>query len=95
MKKIMLMAATVMMSLAANAQNPDGLKKVMSASNYSEANGLLKTVAATMTNVEKAKAYNKLVDLAITESTKAEEGAVKAQLAQNTDEMNKLNIPLS
>lgn len=92
MKKIMLMAATVMMSLAANAQNPDGLKKVMSASNYSEANGLLKTVAATMTNVEKAKVYNKLVDLAITESTKAEEGAVKAQLAQNTDEMNKLNI---
>ncbi|MCM1080064.1 MAG: hypothetical protein NC344_11285 [Bacteroidales bacterium] len=91
MKKIMLMAATVMMSLAANAQNPDGLKQVMAASKYSEANELLKTASATMLSTEKAKAYNKLVDLAIAECTKAEENAVKAQLAKDDADMNKQN----
>lgn len=87
----MLMAATVMMSLAANAQNPDGLKKVMSASNFSEASELLKTASGTMLSTEKAKAYNKLVDLAVAECTKAEENSVKAQLAKDEAEMNKQN----
>ncbi|MDE5986974.1 MAG: hypothetical protein K2H16_06815 [Prevotella sp.] len=91
MKKIMLMAATVMMSLAANAQNPDGLKQVMSASKYSEASKLLKTASETMLSTEKAKAYNKLVDLAVAECTKAEEAAVKAQLSKDDAEMNKQN----
>lgn len=91
MKKFMLMAATVLMTLAANAQNPDGLKQVLASKSYSEANEMMKTLAESMTNEEKAKAYNKLVDLAIADNDKAEKKALEAQIAKNDEEMNKQN----
>lgn len=91
MKKFMLMAATVFMALAANAQNPDGLKQVLASKEYKEANELVKAQAQTMANEEKAKAYNKLVDLALTDYDKAEKKALEAQLAKNDEEMAKQN----
>lgn len=89
MKKFILMAATVLVTLAANAQNPDGLKKVLGAKDYKEANEMMKTLAESMTNEEKAKAYNKLVDLAIADNDKAEKKALEASLAKNEEEAAK------
>lgn len=83
----MLMAATVLMTLAANAQNPDGLKQILKADKYSEANEMVKNLAESMTSEEKAKAYNKLVDLALADNEKAEKKALEAQLAKNDEEM--------
>ncbi len=87
MKKTVTSLMLVAMATALYAQNPDGLKQVMSAEKYSDAKELVKGAEGTMTNVEKAKAYNKLVDLALAESNKAEEKALKAQVAQNATEM--------
>lgn len=91
MKKFITMAAAVLVTLAASAQNPDGLKQVLAAKSYSEANEMVKTLAESMTNEEKAKAYNKLVDLALADNDKAEKKALEAQLAKNDEEMNKQN----
>lgn len=91
MKKFMLMAAAAFMTLAANAQNPAGLKQVLAAKEYKEANELLKAQVETMTSEEKAKAYNKLVDLAIADNDKAEKKALEAQIAKNDEEMKNQN----
>lgn len=87
----MLMAAAAFMTLAANAQNPAGLKQVLAAKEYKEANELLKAQVETMTSEEKAKAYNKLVDLAIADNDKAEKKALEAQIAKNDEEMKNQN----
>lgn len=79
----MTMAATVLVTLAANAQNPDGLKKVLACKNYNDAAALVQAEAGSMISEEKAKAYNKLVDLALAENKKADEEVVKAQLAKD------------
>lgn len=89
MKKFMLIAATMLMTLAANAQNPDGLKQVLASKEYKEANELVKAHVEAMSSEEKAKAYNKLVDLALAENEKAEKKALEAQLAKNDEEMAK------
>lgn len=91
MKKFMLMAAAAFMTLAANAQNPNGLKQVLASKEYKEASELLKAQVETMTSEEKAKAYNKLVDLALADNDKAEKKALEAQLAKNEEEMTKQN----
>lgn len=91
MKKFMLMAAAAFMTLAANAQNPTGLKQVLSAKDYKEANELLKAQVESMTSEEKAKAYNKLVDLAIADNDKAEKKALEAQIAKNEEETKNQN----
>ena len=87
MKKTVTSLMLVALATAAYAQNPDGLKQVMSAEKYSDAKELVKGAEGTMTNAEKAKAYNKLVDLAVEDNTKAEEKALKAQVAQDATEM--------
>lgn len=83
MKKIMTMAALLTMALAANAQNPAGLKKVLSCKSYSEAAAAVQAEVGGMISEEKAKAYNKLVDLALSENKKAEEETLKAQMAKD------------
>lgn len=86
MKKIMLMAAAAVMTLAANAQNPTGTKQVLAAKSYNEALNIVKAQEGTMTSAERAKAYNQLVTLALADYKDAEEKAVKAQLAKNEGE---------
>ena len=92
MKKTVTSLMLVALATAAYAQNPDGLKQVMSAEKYSDAKELVKGTEGTMTNAEKAKAYNKLVDLAVADNTKAEEKALKAQVSQDAAEMAAQNI---
>lgn len=91
MKKFMFMAAAALMTLAANAQNPAGLKQVKSAKEFNAAKAIVDAEGATMTAAERAQAYNKLVDLAINEYTKAEERSVKAQVAQKADEQKAID----
>lgn len=86
MKKFMLMAAAVLMTLSAGAQNADALKAVKGAKKYSEANEIMKTQAESMTNQEQAQAYNAMVKLALSEYQKAEAKAVEAQVKQDADE---------
>ena len=83
MKKIMIMVLAAIATMTASAQNPDALKQIKGAKTYADANAIIAAQAASMTNAEKAQAYNKLVDLALSEYTKSQEKAVKAQLAKD------------
>ena len=65
MKKVMMMAMMLVASATAFAGDSDALKAILKASNYSEAQSLINSTLAQLANdAEKAKAYNKLVDLA-------------------------------
>lgn len=84
MKKLTLTMLAAALCSAAFAQNPDAVKQALAATKYSEASAVLKEQGESMISEEKAKVYNKLVDLGIADNAKAEEAAVKAQL--NKDE---------
>ena len=65
MKKLMMMAIMFVASAAAFAGDSDALKAILKAKTYAEAEQLLKSNLSQLAdNAEKAKAYNKLVDLA-------------------------------
>ena len=71
MKKVMMMAMMLMASTMTFAGDSDGLKAIMKSKNYDEAAQLLTTNLASLADAsEKAKAYNKLVDLAMEKVTK-------------------------
>ena len=87
MKKIMILAMMMVASATAFAGDSDGLKAIMKAKTYDDANQLLKqNLASLADNAEKAKAYNKLVDLAMTkynaESTIQTENQVNKQMGK-------------
>jgi len=66
MKKMMMMAIALMASSMTFAGDSEALKAVMKSKNFAEAAQLLKTNLGQMAdNAEKAKAYNHLVDLAM------------------------------
>lgn len=66
MKKIMLMAMFLVATAATFAGDSDALKAILKAKTYADAENLLKTnLAQLANNEEKAKAYNKLVELAM------------------------------
>lgn len=85
MKKLMLMAAAMIMSVAANAQTSPEAKALKKIKTYAEALTAVKAAEAQLSPEDKAFAYNKLVDLAIAESNKAEKAALEAQIAKNND----------
>ena len=65
MKKIMMMAMMLVASATAFAGDSDALKAILKAKTYADAETLLNSSLASLANdAEKAKAYNKLVDLA-------------------------------
>ena len=65
MKKLMMMAMMLVASATAFAGDSDALKAILKASDYAEAQSLIKSSLAQLANdAEKARAYNKLVDLA-------------------------------
>ncbi len=65
MKKLMMMAMMLVASATAFAGDSDALKAILKAKDYAEAQSLINSSLAQLAdNVEKAKAYNKLVDLA-------------------------------
>jgi hypothetical protein len=66
MKKLMIAALMLLGTSAAFAGDSDPLKAILKAATYAEAESLLKSNLSQLTdNAEKAKAYNKLVDLAM------------------------------
>lgn len=70
MKKFMMMAMMFVASATAFAGDSDALKAIMKSKDYAEAAQLLKqNLAQLADNAEKAKAYNKLVDLAMEKVT--------------------------
>ena len=65
MKKLMMMAMMLVASATAFAGDSDALKAILKAKDYAEAQSLISSSLAQLANdAEKAKAYNKLVDLA-------------------------------
>ena len=81
MKKVMILAMMMVASATAFAGDSDGLKAIMKAKTYDEANQLLKqNLASLADNAEKAKAYNHLVDLAMIQ-VKRESDIIKDNLA--------------
>ena len=66
MKKLFMMAVMMVASATAFAGDSDALKAILKTKSYSEAEALVKANLGSLTNdAEKAKAYNKLVDLAL------------------------------
>ena len=65
MKKLMMMAMMLVASATAFAGDSDALKAILKAKDFKEAQSLITSSLAQLTDAsEKAKAYNKLVDLA-------------------------------
>ena len=60
MKKILLVVAMAVAATSTFAQG-DALKALLKAKTYSEAKSILNGGLASMTNDQKAKAYNKMV----------------------------------
>jgi len=89
MKKMMIMVASVFMTTASMAQNPDGLKQVLSAKDYNEAAKLVEASVSSMTNEEKAKAYNKVVDLALDKYNKEQNIMMTNQVTKKDDPYDK------
>ena len=66
MKKLMMMAVMFVASATAFAGDSDALKAILKAKSYAEAEQLVKSTLDQLASpAEKAKAYNKLVDLAM------------------------------
>lgn len=89
MKKLMTMAVLVCMALAANAQNPAGLKQVLSAKTFSDATAALNSAVGSMNAEEKAKAYNKLVDLSLDRFNKEQNIKLTNQVTHKEDPYDK------
>jgi len=83
MKKIFLLALTVVTTLSAQAADSDALKAIMKAKTYAEAQALLtNNLGQLASNDEKAKAYNKLVDLAMQKFDKESAIVTSNQMAK-------------
>ena len=66
MKKLMLAALMLLGTSAAFAGDSDALKAILKAQTYSEAKSLLQSSQSQLANdAERAKAYNKLYELAM------------------------------
>ena len=64
MKKVMILAMMMVASATAFAGDSDGLKAILKAKTYTEANQLLQANLASLAdNAEKAKAYNHVLDI--------------------------------
>ena len=88
MKKFLVAAMMVLGATSAFAGDSDALKAVMKAKTYAEAEALVKQNLGQMANdAEKAKAYNKLVDLAMKQFN-------DQQSIQQTNQIMKKNDPV-
>ena len=88
MKKFLVAAMMVLGATSAFAGDSDALKAVMKAKTYAEAETLVKQNLGQMANdAEKAKAYNKLVDLAMKQFN-------DQQSIQQTNQIMKKNDPV-
>ena len=83
MKKLMMMAMMLVASATAFAGDSDALKAILKAKTYADAETLLKgSIDQLASPQEKAKAYNKLVDLAMDQFTAQSTIQTENQLAK-------------
>lgn len=76
----MLMAATVLVTLAANAQTSPEAKEIKKMKSLAEVQAAYAAKGAAMSSEDQAFVLNKIAELAAKESTNAAEAAVKAQM---------------
>lgn len=81
MKKLMIMAFMVASATASFAQ-ADVIKSILKAKSYDEAASLVKSNEASLSPEEKAKAYNKLVDLSMEKVDKEQQTITANQMAE-------------
>ena len=82
MKKLMMMAFMAVAATSAFAQE-DALKSILKSNLYEEAAALLKSNEASFTPEQKAKAYNKLVDLSMAKVEKEQQVMAANQMAES------------
>ena len=86
MKKLMMMTLMVIVANTAFAQG-DAIKEIMKAKEYTAAANLVKSNLQCLADEDKAKAYNKLVDLSMEKVTKEmgtmSENGLYQQMKQN------------
>ena len=82
MKKLMMAALMLLSTSAAFAGDSDALKAILKAKTYDECSALVKSSLSSLaSNAEKAKAYNKLVDLAMQKVSKEQSTINANQMA--------------
>lgn len=79
----MLMAASAIFAMAANAQTSPEAKAIKKMKTYAEVVEAFKAQGAAMSDEDKAFCYNKIAECAKKESEAAEKAALEAQLAKN------------
>ena len=80
MRKMMMFALMLAASPVAFAQ--DAVKEVLKAKTYADAQALVKSNLASMSDADKAKAYNKLVDLSFEKRSKEQSVITANQMAE-------------
>lgn len=80
MRKMMMFALMLAASPVAFAQ--DAVKEVLKAKTYADAQALVKSNLASMSDADKAKAYNKLVDLSFEKISKEQSVITANQMAE-------------
>jgi len=68
------------------------IKQVLGATDYKEALSLIKSGAASMSDEDKAKAYNKVVDLALAKYTKEAEAELASQVKKESGSYDKAGM---
>ena len=89
MKKLMVLAFAALNVAAMQAQD---IKQVLSATDYNEALNLIKSGASSMSNEDKAKAYNKVVDLALGKYNKEAEVELSNQVKKENKTYDKTGM---
>ena len=83
MKKCLIAAMMMLGTSAAFAGDSDALKAILKAKTFDEAQALMKSTGNSLANSEeKAKAYNKLVDLAMEKVSKEQSVMTANQMAE-------------
>jgi len=86
MKKLMMMAMMLVASATAFAGDSDALKAILKAKDFTEAQSLINSSLTQLTDAaEKAKAYNKLVDLAYEKFKKEDDTKTTNAVMQKND----------
>lgn len=91
MRKITLMAVVACMAASASAQNPDALKSILAAKDFREAKTLVEN-AEGLSAEENAKAWNKVVDLALEKFNKESEIAETNKLLKKDEPVDNAGL---
>ena len=90
MKKVMMMAVAAFFAISASAQNPDAVKQIMGLKDFKEAKTLVESSLSSMTSEEKAKVWNKVVDLALAKYDKESTIQITNQAMKKNDPFDKV-----